>query len=62
MDSEHPYHVDAFGGRQGGGLPQPPWFSQAKKKGKGPHGGGKRRRISFKGRRQPDFGQKQKDW
>ena len=69
VDSDQPYHVDAFGGNGGsprGALPQAPWFRPSGKKradgGKGGGHGGKRKRISFKGRRQPDFGQKQKDW
>ena len=69
VDSDQPYHVDAFGGNVGGSrgaLPQAPWFRPSGKKradgGKGGGHGGKRKRISFKGRRQPDFGQKQKDW
>ena len=62
VDSDQPYHVDVFGGGPRGALPQAPWFRPP---GKGRDGGGKggghngkRRRISFKGRRQPDFGQK----
>ena len=65
VDSDQPYHVDAFGGSHGA-LPQAPWLRPSGKKrdggGKGGGHGGRRRRISFKGRRQPDFGQKQKDW
>ena len=64
VDGDQPYHVDVFGGHGGGGgaLPQAPWFRPSGKKraggGKGGGHDGKRRRISFKGRRQPDFGQK----
>ena len=56
-DRDHPFHcesADRLSGKQGEGLPQPPWARRGG--GGGPHA--QKRRRSFKGRRQPDFGQK----
>ena len=60
VDRDHPYHSEGAErqtGRQNSGLPQAPWIHPAKS-----NRGGDRhnRRKSFKGRRQPDFGQKHK--
>ena len=57
VDRDHPFHsegADRCAGTAGRGLPQPPWSAPAKKH----RQGGGRRRKSFLGRRQPDFGQK----
>ena len=59
VDRDQPYHsegAERSTGKQGEGLPQAPWIRH----GGGPHARD-RRRKSFKGRRQPDFGQKRKD-
>ncbi|MBR2838880.1 MAG: DEAD/DEAH box helicase [Kiritimatiellae bacterium] len=59
IDRDHPFHcesADRLSGKQGEGLPQPPWARRGG--GGGPHA--QKRRRSFKGRRQPDFGQKRK--
>ena len=62
VDRDHPYHCESaerMAGKQGEGLPQPPWA----RRGGGGGGGGphaQKRRRSFKGRRQPDFGQSKK--
>ncbi len=59
IDRDHPLHsemADRKSGKSQEGLPQAPWI-----KGNGkphPNKRDKRKRPSFKGRRQPDFGQK----
>ena len=58
IDRDQPYHsegAERSAGRQGDGLPQAPWIRRGGGHG-APHPQKKRR--SFKGRRQPDFGQK----
>ncbi|MBQ6137300.1 MAG: DEAD/DEAH box helicase [Kiritimatiellae bacterium] len=58
VDRDHPFH-DGFAekksGRQNDGLPQAPWVHPANR---GRKDGKRNGRKSFKGRRQPDFGQK----
>ena len=62
VDRDHPYHSDAADVKKNDGLPQAPWVRPAnagKNAGKkGPRNKRRDGRISFKGRRQPDFGQK----
>jgi len=66
VDRDHPFHSDAADGKKGDGLPQAPWVRPAnagKNSGKsagkkGPRNKRRDGRVSFKGRRQPDFGQK----
>ena len=60
IDRDHPYHsegAERSAGKQGDGLPQAPWVRRG-----GGHGDQhkqrQKKRRSFKGRRQPDFGQK----
>lgn len=64
VDRDQPFHSD-FADRRAGaaerGLPKAPWIGGGgggRKNDK--NNGGKHKRISFKGRRQPDFGQKRK--
>ena len=61
VDRDHPFHsdsADARSGKSGEGLPQAPWAKPGNsRRGKGGKHG-ERRRKSFVGRRQPDFGQK----
>ena len=62
VDRDHPFHSDAADVKKNDGLPQAPWVRPAnagKNAGKkGPRNKRRDGRISFKGRRQPDFGQK----
>lgn len=58
VDRDHPYHsttVDVKTGKQNDGLPTAPWVHPANR-----NKTNKKRQghVSFKGRRQPDFGQK----
>ena len=67
VDRDQPFHSD-FADRRAGagdrGLPKAPWVGggggRQKQNGHGGGNRGGRKRISFKGRRQPDFGQKRK--
>ena len=69
VDRDHPFHsdfADQRNGRAGDGLPQAPWVKGERPGGGGQGKGGRhgradgngKKRTSFLGRRQPDFGQK----
>ena len=58
VDRDHPFHdefIERKAGKQNDGLPQAPWIHPANRN----RNNRKRQgHMSFKGRRQPDFGQK----
>ena len=61
VDRDQPYHSDAVdrkSGHQNEGLPQPPWVHPANRNRNNRKRQGHK---SFKGRRQPDFGQRRND-
>jgi ATP-dependent RNA helicase RhlE len=58
VDRDHPFHsdeADRKAGKSGEGLPQAEWVHPANRNRKNDK---RRRRKSFQGRRQPDFGQR----
>ena len=60
IDRDQPYHsegAERSTGKQGDGLPQAPWVRRGGGNGD-QHKQRQKKRRSFKGRRQPDFGQK----
>ena len=62
VDRDQPFHsdfADRRAGADGRGLPKAPWVGGGGGRNGGKKGGN-RKRMSFKGRRQPDFGQKRK--
>ncbi len=61
IDRDHPLHsevADKKNGKSKEGLPQAPWMQGKARSPNAPHPPRKNKRKSFKGRRQPDFGQK----